>query len=52
MKSKREDKDFIDWCNTLDETINKFKKGKVDIVKKHARFPTAFICEGIKYDSK
>tara|TARA_B100001989_G_scaffold109397_1_gene76807 strand:+ start:1884 stop:2681 length:798 start_codon:yes stop_codon:yes gene_type:complete len=52
MKAKRDDKDFIDWCNTFDEKINQFKKGKVDIVKKHARFPTAFICEGIKNDSK
>tara|TARA_B100001248_G_scaffold14650_1_gene9757 strand:- start:10647 stop:11444 length:798 start_codon:yes stop_codon:yes gene_type:complete len=52
MKAKRDDKDFIDWCNTLDEKINQFKKGKVDIVKNHARFPTAFICEGIKHDSK
>ncbi len=43
MTSKRDDKDFNKWCNQLIKDINKFKIGKIDIVKKHAKFPTAFI---------
>ena len=48
MKAQRDDKDFLKWCNELSKNINLFKEDKVDIVKKHARFPTAFLCEGIK----
>ena len=40
--------EFLDWCNKIKSNINTFKKGKEDIVKKHARFPTSFLCRGIK----
>ena len=48
MQDKREDKEFLDRCNKIKSNINTFKKGKEDIVKKHARFPTSFLCRGIK----
>ena len=48
MQDKREDKDFADWCNKIKSSINTFKEGKKDIVKEHARFPTSFLCSGIK----
>ena len=48
MQAKRQDKDFLKWCDVMKENINNFKKDKKDIVKKHARFPTAFLCKGIK----
>tara|TARA_Y100000589_G_scaffold317772_1_gene344299 strand:+ start:166 stop:957 length:792 start_codon:yes stop_codon:yes gene_type:complete len=48
MQAKREDKDFSDWCNQIKSKIDNFKEGKKDIVKDHARFPTSFLCQGIK----
>ena len=48
MRSKRDDEEFSKWCDKFTMSINEFKKGKKDIVKKHARFPTAFFCSGIK----
>ena len=48
MRSKRDDSEFSKWCDRFTMSINEFKKGKKDIVKKHARFPTAFLCSGIK----
>ena len=48
MRSKREDEEFSKWCDRFSMSINEFKIGKKDIVKKHARFPTAFLCSGIK----
>lgn len=49
MMAKREDSEFLKWCQDLKKNINIFKKGKIDIVKDHARFPNAFLCSGIKY---
>ncbi len=51
MKANREDKDFLNWCDFIEENINSFKKDKKDIVKDHARFPTAFLCRGFKNDN-
>ena len=34
--------------NLIYDNINNFKKDKKDIVKEHARFPTAFLCKGTK----
>ena len=48
IKAKRKDDEFLNWCDLMKENINNFKKDKKDIVKKHARFPTAFLCKGIK----
>jgi len=48
MKAKREDEDFLNWCDLMKENIKDFKKDKKDIVKEHARFPTAFLCTGFK----
>lgn len=48
MQDKRDDKEFVDWCNKIKSNINNFKNGKQDIVKEHARFPTSFLCSGIK----
>tara|TARA_Y100000994_G_scaffold106750_1_gene87987 strand:- start:886 stop:1677 length:792 start_codon:yes stop_codon:yes gene_type:complete len=48
MMAKREDKDFLNWGKELSKNIEFFKKDKVDIVKDHARFPTAFLCSGFK----
>ena len=48
MMSKREDKEFLNWGKELSKNIEFFKKDKDDIVKEHARFPTAFLCSGFK----
>ena len=49
MMAKREDLEFLKWCQDLKKNISSFKKGKIDIVKDHARFPNAFLCSGFKY---
>lgn len=48
MKAKRKDDNFLKWCDLMKDNINNFKKDKKDIVKEHARFPTAFLCKGTK----
>ena len=48
MEAKRKDENFLNWCKNMRENINNFKQDKKDIVKKHARFPTAFLCKGFK----
>ena len=49
MQAKRKDEEFLKWCKDINSNIEEFKKGKIDIVKDHARFPTAFLCKGNKY---
>ena len=49
MQAKRKDEEFLNWCKDINRNIEEFKKGKIDIVKDHARFPTAFLCTGSKY---
>lgn len=48
MKAKREDDEFISWCDNLILNIEQYKVGQKDIVKKHSRFPTAFLSYGKK----